>query len=204
MDSEATSHSARALAIVREKGIARARDLRAAGIPLVYLKRLCDEGLLTRLGRGLYQIPDQVGSHVEHNMAEVARLVPKGIICLISALRYHELTTQLPHAVWITIAQKARAPKSKTPPLEIVRASGRALTAGVEQVEIEGVAVSIYNPAKTVADCFKFRRRVGTDVAIEALRDGLRQRKFTPAELMEYAAIDRVANVIRPYVEAIT
>jgi predicted transcriptional regulator of viral defense system len=204
MDSEATSHSARALAIVREKGIARARDLRAAGIPLVYLKRLCDEGLLTQLGRGLYQIPDQVGSHVEHNLAEVARLVPKGIICLISALRYHKLTTQLPHAVWLTIAQKARAPKSKAPPLEIVRASDPALTAGVEQIEIEGVAVSIYNPAKTVADCFKFRRRVGTDVAIEALRDGLRQRKFTPSELMEYAAIDRVANVIRPYVEAIT
>ena len=204
MDSEVTSHATRALALVREKGIARARDFRAAGIPLVYLRRLCDEGLLTQLGRGLYQIPDQVGSHAEHDLAEAARLVPKGIICLLSALRYHGLTTQLSHAVWMAIPQKARAPKYKSPPLEIVRASEEALTAGIDHVDIEGVNVPIYNAAKTVADCFKFRRRVGTDVAIEALRDSLRERKVTPTQLMEYAAIDRVANVIRPYVEAIT
>ena len=192
----------RVLQLVRERGIARARDLTAAGIPLVYLKRLTDTGDLVRLGRGLYQTPDRVGEDVAHDLAEAARLVPKGVVSLISALRRHGLTTQLPSAVWMTIPHKARAPSPEGLRLEIVRATGEALTAGIEYIDIEGVTVPIYCVAKTVADCFKHRRHVGEDVAIEALRDALRQRKATPGELMKFANIDRVASRMAPYILA--
>jgi predicted transcriptional regulator of viral defense system len=192
----------RALSLTRARGIARARDFKAAGIPLVYLKRLTDAGDLVRLGRGLYQDPERVGEDVAHDLAEAARLVPHGVVSLISALRQHELTTQLPHAVWMTIPHKARTPNATGLRLEIVRATGDALTAGVEHVQVEGVQVPIYGVAKTVADCFKHRRHVGEDVAIEALRDALRQRKTTPSELMKFAAIDRVANRMEAFVKA--
>ena len=192
----------RALNVTRARGIARARDFKAAGIPLVYLKRLTDAGDLVRLGRGLYQEPHRVGEDVGHDLAEAARLVPNGVVSLISALRQHELTTQLPHAVWMTIPHKARTPNATGLRLEIVRATGEALTAGVEHVQVEGVQVRIYNVAKTVADCFKHRRHVGEDVAIEALRDALRQRKTTPSELMKFAAIDRVTSRMEPFIKA--
>jgi predicted transcriptional regulator of viral defense system len=192
----------RALSLARARGIARARDFKAAGIPLVYLKRLTDAGDLVRLGRGLYQDPERIGEDIAHDLAEAARLVPNGVISLISALRHHELTTQLPHAVWMTIPHKARRPSMRGLRFEIVRATGEVLTAGVEHTRIEGVDVPIYGVAKTVADCFKHRRHVGEDVAIEALGDALRQRKTTPSELMKYAAIDRVTERIAPYIKA--
>lgn len=197
-----TEYRKRALSLMRARGIARARDFKAAGIPLVYLKRLTEAGDMVRLGRGLYQDPDRVGEHIAHDLAEATRLVPNGVISLISALRHHELTTQLPHAVWMTIPHKARTPNPTSLKLEIVRATGEALTAAIEQVMIEGVPVPIYGVAKTVADCFKHRRHVGEDVAIEALRDALRQRKTTPGELMRYAAIDRVAGRMEPFVKS--
>jgi predicted transcriptional regulator of viral defense system len=128
--------------------------------------------------------------------------VPNGVVSLISALRYHGLTTQLPHAVWMTIPHKARTPKVRGLELEYVRATGEVLTAGVEHVQVEGVEVPIFGVAKTVADCFKHRRHVGEDVAIEALRDALRQRKTTPSDLMIYAAIDRVTDRLEPYIRA--
>lgn len=196
------THRERALRLIRDKGIARARDFKAAGIPLVYLKRLTEDGELVRLGRGLYQSPERVGEDVAHDLAEAARLVPNGIVSLISALRHHELTTQLPHAVWMTIPHKARTPNVHTPRLEIVRATGDVLTAGVEHIRIEGVDVPVYCVAKTVADCFKHRSRVGEDVAIEALRDALQQRQTTANELMKYAAIDRVSKRMEPYIKA--
>lgn len=192
----------RALSLARARGIARARDFKAAGIPLVYLKRLTDAGDLVRLGRGLYQDPERAGEDVAHDLAEAARLVPNGVISLVSALRHHELTTQLPHAVWMTIPHKARRPNVQGLRFEIVRATGEVLTAGVEQIRVEGVDVPIYGVAKTVADCFKHRRHVGEDVAIEALRDALRQRKTTASELMKYAVIDRVTERIEPYIKA--
>jgi predicted transcriptional regulator of viral defense system len=192
----------RALSLTRARGIARARDFKAAGIPLVYLKRLTDAGDLVRLARGLYQDPERVGEDVAHDLAEAARLVPNGVVSLISALRHHELTTQLPHAVWMTIPHKARTPNAQGMRLEIVRATGEVLTAGVEHVRVEGVEVPIYGVAKTVADCFKHRRHVGEDVAIEALRDALRQRKTTASDLMKYAAIDRVTERLEPYIKA--
>ena len=184
--------------------MARARDFEAAGIPLVYLKRLCDDGRLIQLARGLYQIPDLAGTDAAHSLAEAARLMPRGVISLLSALRQHGLTTQLPRAVWITLPRKSRVPKSSTVPLEIVYATEPALSANIQHVSIEGVPVPIYDVAKTVADCFKHRRRVGQDVAIEALRDAINQRKTTTGKIMEAAALDRVTNVIRPYVETLS
>ena len=203
MGDRHAGHAERALGLARACGIARARDFKAAGIPLVYLTRLVDAGALIRLGRGLYQMPDRVGEHAAHDLAEAARLVPRGVVSLISALRHHGLTTQLPHAVWMTIPYGHRTPSAKSLRLEIVRATGEALTAAVERVTIEGVPVPIYGVAKTVADCFKHRRHVGEDVAIEALRDALRQRKTTAGELMRLAAIDRVASRMEPFIKAL-
>lgn len=198
-----TNYRERALQLARTRGIARARDFKAAGIPLTYLKRMTESGDLVRLGRGLYQDPERVGEDIAHDLAEAVRLVPNGVISLVSALRYHELTTQLPHAVWMTIPHKARAPNPRGLRLEIVRATGEVLTAGIERIRVEGVDVPIYGAAKTVADCFKHRRHVGEDVAIEALRDVLRQKKANVSELMRYAAIDRVSARIEPYIRAL-
>ncbi|CAM2152004.1 Transcriptional regulator [Pararobbsia alpina] len=195
-------HRATALRLVKERSIARARDFKAAGVPLTYLKRMTDAGELTRLGRGLYQDPTRVGQHVAHSFAEAARRAPNGVVALVSALRYHGLTTQLPHAVWMIIPYKSRTPKADRLRLEIVRATGEVLTTGVETIQIEGVDVRIYGVAKTVADCFKHRRQVGEDVAIEALRDALRQNRTTVTELMKYAAINRVTERIRPFIQA--
>jgi predicted transcriptional regulator of viral defense system len=198
------SFADRALALAQARGIARARDFEAAGIPLVYLKRLCDEGRLIQLARGLYQIPDLAGSDAAHSLAEAARLMPRGVISLLSALRQHGLTTQLSRAVWVTLPRRSRIPKSPSFPLEVTYASEPSLSAHIQYAEIEGVSVPIYDVPKTVADCFKHRRRVGLDVAIEALRDAINQRKTTAAKIMQAAALNRVTNVIRPYVEALT
>ena len=193
----------RALGLARARGVARARDFKGAGIPHVYLKRLTEAGELVRLARGLYQDPEHVGEDAEHDLAQAARLVPKGVVSLLSALKHHGLTTQLPHAVWMTIPHKARTPKAQGPRLVIVRATGEVMTAGVEHITVEGVDVPIYGVAKTVADCFKHLRLVGEDVAIEALRDALRQRKTTPGELLRFAAIDRVSVRMAPFIKAL-
>lgn len=198
-----TSYRQRALDLVRARGIARARDFKAEGIPLIYLQRLTDAGELIRLGRGLYQDRERAGENAAHDLAEAARAVPRGVVSLVSALKHHGLTTQLPHAVWMTIPYRARTPKATGLPMEFVRAVDSVLKAGVEHVRIEGVDVPIYGVAKTVADCFKHRRHVGEDVAIEALRDALRGRMTTASELMYYAEIDRVSARMRPYIRAL-
>ena len=194
----------RALALAKARGMVRARDFEQAGIPLVYLQRLRDDGRLIQLARGLYQLPELAGTDAAHSLAEAATLIPRGVVCLISALRHHGLTTQLPPGVWITLPRGARTPKSAPFPLEIVYASEPALSANIEQVIVEGVSVPIYDTAKTVSDCFKYRRRIGVDVAIEALRDAINQRKTTASKIMQAAATDRVTNVIRPYIETLT
>ena len=191
----------RATTVARERGIARSRDFDAAGIPRAYLRRLLDEGLLVRLGRGLYQLADAEWSE-SHSLAEAARAVPHGVICLLSALRFHGLTTQLPHQVWMLIGHKKWAPRNPPVSLRIIRATGDALATGVEWHTIEKVEVPVTSPAKTVADCFKHRSQVGLDVALEALRDCLRSRRATVDEIWHFAAIDRVQNVMRPYIEA--
>ena len=190
-----------ALNLARRLGIARARDFTTVGIPLVYLKRLTDSGDLVRLGRGLYQESARAGEHIAHNLAEAARRVPHGVVSLLSALRFHGLTTQLPSAVWMTIPHKARTPNVRDLPLEIVRATGLVLTAGVERVVIEGVDVPIYGVAKTIADCYKHRRHVGEDVAVEALRDALEQGKTTAEAIREFAVINRVSARIEEHLK---
>lgn len=181
----------------------RPRDLQAIGVDRRVLKRLLDRGELVRRSRGVYTMADHEASrHTE--LAEVCTRAPNVTVCLISALDFHELTTQIPRAVWVMIDRAGRRPKIAQPVLRIIYASGSALTAGVERHQIEGVQVPITTPAKTVADCFKYRDRVGQDVAVEALRDCLRQRKATPAEVFDMAKVNRVAKTVRPYIEALT
>jgi len=197
------TQSERAMEIARKQGIARAKDFQAAGIPRTCLSRLCNQGRLFKLGRGLYQAADFDAFHAGHDLAQIARLVPRGVICLLSALHHHGLTTQLPRAVWIMVGHKARMPSIKPIPCEVVRASGPAFTTGRAIVTIEGVKVMVTNPAKTVADCFKYRRHVGLDVAVEALKDALRRRKATRADLWFYAGTCRVRPIMKPYLEAL-
>lgn len=203
MEKNRDAFKDRAIALTRARGIARARDYQDAGIPLVYLKRLCDDGRLIQLGRGLYQIADTAGTDSHHTLAEAARLMPRGVICLLSALRYHDLTTQLPHAVWVTLPRNVRKPISAAFAIEAIYATEPSYSAQIEHAQIEGVDVPIYSVAKTVADCFKHRRRIGQDVAVEALRDAVRRRKATPAQMMEAARIDRVSAIMTPYLEAL-
>lgn len=191
----------RVLEIAREAGVLRPRDLDAHGIPRKYLNLLYHQGLLDRVGRGLYVLVDAKPTE-NRTLAEVCKRVPAGVICLLSALRFHDLTTQMPFQVWLAIDRKARLPKEPRLPIQIVRFSGSALEDGVEKHQIEGVMAKVYNPAKTVADCFKYRNKIGLDVALEALRDCRSQRKCTNDELWHYAKICRVANVMKPYLEA--
>lgn len=202
---ESTTHRQRALEVMRQRGIVRGRDFDAAGIPRVYLQRLSAEGVLRQMGRGLYKLADaDVDSAT--SLAQAVRIQPRGVICLLSALQFHELTTQTPHAVWMMLGQKDWAPVNSSVALKIIRASGEALTAGVETHVIDTVPVPITTPAKTVADCFKHRNTVGVDVAVEALRDFMKSRSQAGAlaELHRYAQIDRVQSVMRPYLEAMT
>lgn len=198
-------HRERALEVTRERGIARGSDFDAAGVPRVYLKRMAKEGALVRVGRGLYRLPG-ADMAAAVSLAEASRILPKGVICLLSALQYHELTTQTPHAVWMLLGPKDWAPVNPAIHIKVVRASGPALHAGVETHEIDRVAVPVTSPAKTVADCFKYRNKIGVDVAVEALRDLMRRFPKRPPieELWHYAQLDRVQSVIRPYLEALT
>jgi predicted transcriptional regulator of viral defense system len=197
-----TSHSEKLICHALNSGIVRARDLRLLDIPTAILTRLVREGRLIRRSRGIYTLPEH--EPTEHtDLAAVAKRATAAVICLLSALRFHELTTQNPFEVWIMIGRKARRPAIAHPPIRVVRASGAALTNGIADYEIEGVAVRVTNPAKTVADCFKYRGKVGADVAIEALRDCWRRRKATMDEIYHFAKIDRVANIMLPYMESL-
>ena len=190
------------LDLVREAGLVRPRDLESAGVPGGTLSQLARRGLLEKLGRGLYALPSAVPS--EHrSLAEVSKRTPRGVVCLLSALRFHGLTTQAPSEVWLAIGPKDREPRPEGVRLRIVRVSGEARDAGIETHVVEGVRIRIYGVAKTVADCFKFRNKIGVDIAIEALRDCLEQRRCTPDELFEYSRVCRVSRVMRPYVEAL-
>jgi len=193
----------RVLALAKRKGILRVKDLHEAGIHPEYLRRLCKKGALVRIGRGLY-MPADAQPTANAGLAQASRRVPHGIICLLSALRFHEIGTANPFEVWIALDQDVRRPQVEYPPLRVVRFSGKALIEGVERHRIESVQVKIYSPAKTVADCFKYRNKLGLDVAIEALRDCLRSKKCTRAQLWQYAKICRVTEVMRPYLEAVS
>jgi predicted transcriptional regulator of viral defense system len=191
----------RAARLIRRRGIVRSGDANRLGIPRTYLSRLVQRGDLQQLGRGLYAVATY-GTTAQMSLAEVAMVVPSGVVCLLSALAYHELGTQLPHQVWIAIGPKARTPMRASVQLRIVRMSGEALTTGIELHRIEGVRVRVYSAAKTVADCFKFRNKIGLDVAVEALRD-YRRKRGNMDDLWRYARICRVSRVMQPYLQAV-
>jgi len=188
--------------LIQSQSVVRPRDLVELGLPKDYLYILEKEGVIERVGRGLYQWPDKdLGRH--QSLAEVSKLAPKAVIALLSALNYHNMTTQNPHKIWLAIDGKAWRPEISYPPVRFVTMSGEALHAGVEEHSIDGVLIKVFSPAKTVADCFKYRNKVGLDVALEALREGWSARKFTMDELLRYAEICRVKKVMQPYVESL-
>jgi predicted transcriptional regulator of viral defense system len=195
-------HTEMILALARAHGLLRTRDVDTAGAPRAVLARLAHDGLLVRVARGLYALPERTPS--EHDsLAEVSAKSLTGVICLISALRFHELTTQQSSDIWLAIPHKAHAPRMDYPPLRIVRMSGEAMTRGIDEVNVAGTTVRVFCVAKTVADCFKFRNKVGLDVALEALREAWLGRRVSMDELWRYAEICRVANVMRPYIESL-
>jgi predicted transcriptional regulator of viral defense system len=189
--------------LAERMGIIRPRDVEAAGIPREYLRRMFLSGEIERVGRGLYTLPESLTSE-SVSLAEVAKRIPNGVICLISALQFHHLSTQIPHKIWIAIENGKWEPEFKYPPLEIVRLTGPVFGFGVEKHKVDHVPVMVYSPAKTVADCFKFRSRVGLDVALEALRETWSYRRASIDELWEAAKVCRMTNVMRPYMEAMT
>jgi predicted transcriptional regulator of viral defense system len=192
----------RTMQYVRQHGIVRPRDIEAIGIPREYLLRLHGQGKLSRTGRGIYSLPNAAVTE-RHTYAEVAKRVPEAVLCLLSALAFHEITTQSPAPVWIALGKGARKPAIVSPSLRVVRLTEPSLSEGIEKQSVEGVTVRVYSAAKTVADCFKFRNKIGLDIAIEALKDCLRQKKATVNEIHRYAKICRVSNVIRPYMETL-
>ena len=185
-----------------QQGLLRVCDLTSRGLHPEYLRRLYQKGLVRREGRGLY-IAANAEISVHYGLAQVAKRVSHGVICLLSALSFHEIGTQLPHQVWMAIDRRAARPKMQFPPLRVMRFSGVALTEGIETYQIEGVPVQIFNPAKTVADCFKYRNKIGLDVALEALKECILDRRTTMDDLWHFAKVCRMTNVMRPYMEAI-
>jgi predicted transcriptional regulator of viral defense system len=186
-----------------KQGLLRSRDLESRGFTRAALARCVEDGALIRVARGLYARADYSPSE-NHALAQVAKRVPAAVFCLLTALRFHGLTTQSPREVWIALPQGARKPCLDYPQLCVARFSGAALTEGIEMHRVEGVTVRVYSPAKTVADCFKYRNKLGLDVAIEALRDFTRQYRGRASELARHARICRVTRVMQPYLDAMT
>jgi len=190
------------LSLAKLQGLIRSRDVGMAGASRAMLAELVRSGQLQKLSRGLYSLPNRKPS-AHDTLAEVAAKSTQGVLCLISALRFHELTTQQSSEIWLAIPHKAHPPKMDYPPLHIVHMSGDAISQGVELVSVTGTTIRVFCVAKTVADCFKFRNKIGRDVALEALREAWHGKRTTMDELWHYAQICRVANVMRPYIESV-
>jgi predicted transcriptional regulator of viral defense system len=189
--------------LLRTRGLMRARELRAEGVTPTTLSRMLEAGEVVRLGRGLYQLAD-ADVDTQHELAQAAKRIPKGVICLTSAIAFHGLTDQLPRRVWIAIGPRDWAPTADRPPLRIVRMAKSLLDADVERHDIEGVEVKIFSAARSVVDAFRHERSVGRNLAIESLREALRQRAATPAEISNLAARHGAWSKVRPYLEALT
>lgn len=196
------THTQRVLDLASRKGMLRASDLDAIEAPRVVLTRLTAAGLLDKVGRGLYRLPSQPGSEHEA-LAAVATRVPQAVFCLLTALQFHELTTQLPRQVWIAMPRGSHVPRIAYPPIKMVQMTGDVYSEGIETVERDGAKLRVYCAAKTVADCFKHRNKVGLDVALEALKDVRTKRKASADDLWRYAKLVRIANIMRPYMEAV-
>jgi predicted transcriptional regulator of viral defense system len=184
-------------------GLVRPAELEERGISRRQLYELVRAGLVDRHGRGIYAAAGHSPT-AEHSLALVAKRVPAGVFCLLTALRFHGLTTQSPADVWIALPEKARRPRIDYPRLRVARFSGKALTEGIETHRVEGVEVRVYSAAKTVADCFKYRNKIGIDVAVEALQDYTRRYRGGATELSRFARVCRVTRVMQPYLDAIS
>jgi len=188
--------------LVRSQSVVRPRDLQEHGLSKDYLYILAQEGIIERVGRGLYQWPNRdLGQY--QSLIEVRKLVPGGIVCLLSALSFHEITTQNPHQIWLAIDRKAWRPKIEYPPTHFVTMSGIAFHEGVVTHTLSGVKVKVFCLSKTIVDCFKYRNKIGLDVALEALHEGWSSKKVTMDDLSHYAKICRVTNVMQPYLESL-
>jgi len=196
------THTQRILDLARQKVLLRASDLDAIGAPRVVLTRLTAAGLLQRVERGLYRLPDAQVSEFE-SMVTIATKAPQAVFCLLTALQFHELTTQLPRQVWIAMPRGSHPPRLDYPPVKMVQFTGDAYSAGIEEVERDGIKLRVYSVAKTVADCFKHRNKVGLDVALEALKDARTRSKASVDDIWRFAKVCRVANVMRPYLESV-
>ena len=196
------THTQRVLDLASQKGLLRASDLDAISAPRVVLTRLAAAGLLEKVGRGLYRLPDAEVSEFE-SLGTVATTVPQAVFCLLTALQFHELTTQLPRQVWIAMPRGSHSPRIDYPPIKMVQVTGDAYASGIEEVERDGVKLRVYSVAKTVADCFKHRNKIGLDVALEALKDARARSKASADDIRRFAKVCRVANVMRPYLESI-
>lgn len=184
-------------------GVFRARDIVAAGYSREYLRRLVRQEQVRQLGRGLYASTSFDGDQ-HQSLVEAAKRVPSGVVCLLSALQFHVIGTQSPHQVWLALPRGSNRPHVADLPLRFCQFSGDAYIFGVQAHALAGGTVRVYSPAKTVADCFKYRQKYGIDVAVEALREGWRGRKFSMKDLAEAAAVCRVSQVMRPYLEMLT
>ena len=198
----ADTQTQRVLELASQRGLLRASHLQELGIARVVLSRLTASGQLERVGRGVYRLPDAQGAEYE-SLATIAVKVPQAVFCLLTALQMHELTSQLPRQVWIAMPQGSHVPKMDYPPVKMVQFSGEAYAQGIEAVRADQVELRVYGVAKTIADCFKHRNKVGLDVAIEALREAMAANKTNANDLWRFAKICRVANVMRPYLEAL-
>ena len=188
--------------LLTQRALLRPKDAVSGGYSRMYLAQLAKRGELRKIGRGLYASPLRKETE-ESCLAEIATKHPRSVVCLLSALSLHGLTTQAPHEVWLAVGSKERAPKMDYPPIRVVRFGGETLTEGAEVKLIEGVPVQITNVPKTIADCFKFRNKIGLDVALEALKEAWRDRRVRMDDLWHYAQLCRVQNVMRPYLESL-
>jgi predicted transcriptional regulator of viral defense system len=190
------------LELARHRHVLRAADVRQQGYPPQLLLSLHQAGKLQRVARGLYSLPNVELTEYQTAL-EVCQRVPKAVLCLLSALQFHALGTQMPHEVWIALPEGTQTPALDYPTLRITRLRGAAYSDGVETVVAHGAPIRVYSVAKTVTDCFKFRNKVGLDVALEALKEAWRKRKITMAEVHHFAKINRVEKVMQPYLEAV-
>lgn len=203
LNSFAMTQSDHILDLARHRRVLRAADVREQGWSPQLLIKLHQAGKLQRIDRGLYGLPDAEAT--EHQtFIEVCQRVPSAVLCLLSALQFHEIGTQLPHEVWIALPEGRQTPAVSYPPLRITRLRGDAYSEGILTITDHGAPIRVYSAAKTVTDCFKFRHQIGLDVALEALKDAWRSRKVTMAELGHFAQINRVERVMQPYLEALT
>ena len=192
----------RVLELTRQRGLLRSRDLQTVDAPRVILTRMTASGQLEKVGRGLYRLP-QTQMSADESLNAIAIKVPQAVFCLLTALQFHGLTTQLPRQVWLAMPRGSHAPRIDYPPIRMVQYSGQSYSQGIEVFERDQVLLRVYSVAKTVVDCFKHRSAIGLDVALEALKEARAGQRASTDELWRFAKICRVANVMRPYLEAI-